>query len=221
MTNQTDRIRRNTSFSVVLHIRDIRPHPDPVIQRLELLDLSNGVTLVTGKHYRAGDRGIYIRPGCLIPGWLAEQLWLVGKKRAHAWFEVRSIPIGFGDGVRVESPGLWCGQFYKHDTSAESLQHWSEMRQAGGAIGRGTTRVPPEDMDWIEWPFWREGWVNGNMLDGHLGIVEAVEQDHVVRQPITRHVTGPTTLAQIIGPAPNATATLGPIYIPDAQKQPE
>ena len=176
MTNRTERIRRTTTFAVVERLRAIEPHPDPRIERLEIVELTSGVRLVTGKHYRAGDLGIYIRPGALIPGWLAEQLWLVGRKRAHAWFEVREIPIGLGDGIKVNSPGLWCGQFYKHDTSAESLEHFADMAAAGGVVGmRG------EQEGWISWPYWRLEWREGFTLDGHLGIVEAIEPEHVIR----------------------------------------
>ncbi len=176
MTNHTDRIRRMTTFAVVERIRAIAPHPDPRIERLEIVELTSGVRLVTGKHYRAGDLGIYIRPGALIPGWLAEQLWLVGRKRAHAWFEVREIPIGLADGVKVNSPGLWCGQLYKHDTSTESLEHFGDMAAAGGVVG---TRGDQEG--WISWPYWRLEWREGFTLDGHLGIVEAEEQPRGTR----------------------------------------
>ena len=161
MTHATERVRRMTTFSVVERIRAIEPHPDPKIERLDVIELTSGVRLVTGKHYRVGDLGIYIRPGALIPGWLAEQLWLVGRKRAHAWFEVREIPIGLGDGIKVSSPGLWCGQFYKHDTSAESLEHFADMEAAGGVV---CTRG--DDQSWIAWPFWRTEWREGFTLDG-------------------------------------------------------
>lgn len=216
MTNQTDRIRRNTTFAVVERIRDIEPHPDPKIERLEVIVLTSGVKLVTGKHYRIGDRGVYLRPGCLIPGWLAEQLWLVGKKRAIAWFEVRSIPIGVDDGIKVQSPGLWCGEWYRNDTSPESAVKAEEMlppslaltEAAWGLIANaGGGDWTKESAEWREaavrwrrdyfialgkavdgngflhWPFWREEWKEGFTLDGHFGIVEAEEVDHVVKHP--------------------------------------
>lgn len=170
MTNQTDRIRRNTTYSVVERIRAIHQHPDTRVERLEIIELTSGVRLVTGRHYRVGDRGVYLRPGCLIPGWLAEQLWLVGKKRALAWFEVRSIPIGILDGPKVESPGLWCGEWYRDDKTEESLDKAVQMMKDGATVdGEG----------FIHWIFWREEWKEGFCLDGHLGIVEAVEQEAV------------------------------------------
>lgn len=167
MTSDSHRLRRMTTFAIVERVARIRPHRDPRITGLEVLILTNGVQLVTGKHYREGDLGIYLRPGCLIPGLLAEQLWLVGKKRAAAWFEVRAMPIGIHDApdeLKEDSLGLWCGEWYMNDKTAESATKAAEFGSELDAQG------------FIHWRFWRPEWQPGHTIDGHFGIVEAEPQ---------------------------------------------
>ena len=73
---------------------------------------------------------------------------------------------------QVESPGLWCGQLYKADGSAESAEHFRDMRDRGGKVlreaGPGGEGVLAE---WVCWPFWQERWQVGDVLDGHLGVL--------------------------------------------------
>lgn len=172
MGEMEPRLRRMTTFAVVERIKAIRPHKDPRINALEVLTLTNDVQLVTGKHYRVGDLGIYLRPGCLIPGLLAEQLWLVGKKRAISWFEVKAMPMGIHDApddLKEMSLGLWAGEWYKHDKSAESMVKAQEIIAADVLDGQDAE-------GFLRWHFWRPDWTEGYCLDGHFGIVEAVEQ---------------------------------------------
>lgn len=163
------------SFAVVRRIVAIEPHPDPERTRIEVIELDDGTKLVTGKHYRAGLLGIHLKPGCLIPGWLAEQLWLVGKKRAKEWFEVRSITI-----VGVESPGLFCGAEYLKDASIESEWRYRDLESQGGR---------QLEEGWITWPAWRESWHPGIELDAYLGVVPVPEV--IIAKPFgeTKHQT--------------------------------
>jgi hypothetical protein len=199
-------------LAVVTRILEVTPHPDPIATRTEVIHIlvppglcadcpppapgepqgGRGAAqpLVTGKHYRAGDLGVWLRPGGYIPGYLARSLWMVGKKRANDWFEVRSIPIGPPGGtVKVESPGLWCGMYYQTDNSAESHEHAKEMLEQGGvevhrnAVGEVWTpefstdydlrpTPPPEGFTpWIRWPYWKARWQVGDVLDDHLGVL--------------------------------------------------
>lgn len=157
-----------TNYAHVLRIKDIEPHPNPEVERLEVIVLSNGTKLVTGKHYRIGDLGIHLMPGAAIPGWLAEQLWLVGKKRATAWFEVRTLEL-----KGTVSPGLWCGRFYKNDTSQESVRHWQEMKERSDVYASEVKGDTVDAEGFIRWPFWRDHWTEGYTLDGYLGIIPA------------------------------------------------
>lgn len=156
-------------YATVQRIESIRPHPDETRTKIEVIKLrreaSDGVELVTGKHYRVGLLGIYLKAGCWIPGWLAEDLWLVGKKRGNEPFEVRSINI-FG----VESPGLFCGAEYMNDGSEASAERYKKLEKEGGrAIG--TNRQDGKHQgDWITWPRWRSHWTEGMVLDGYLGV---------------------------------------------------
>ena len=162
-------------MSVVARITKITPHPDPEVTRLELISVSSfdgpfgsarppgwpRIQLVTGKHYRVGDLGVWIRPGAWIPGWLAHDLWLVGKKRAgKEWFEVREIAI-----KGVPSPGLWCGQFYMNDGSQESIERF---REYGGDNDAHGARGP----NWVSWPYWQKQWQPGDVLDSYLGVLD-------------------------------------------------
>lgn len=151
------------AFATVQRIESIRPHPDETRTRIEVIKLGSGVELVTGKHYRVGLLGIFLRAGCLIPGWLAEDLWLVGKKRAGVAFEVRFINI-FG----VESPGLFCGAEYMADGTEASAERYRKLEADGGKTHREKS-LPL--FDWITWPRWRSHWQVGQELDGYLGIV--------------------------------------------------
>lgn len=193
---------REKALAVVTRILKVEPHPDPTATRTEVIHVlippglcencpppppgepqgGRGAAqqLVTGKHYRAGDLGVWLRPGGYIPGWLARSLWMVGKARANAWFEVRSIPIGPPGGtVKVESPGLWCGMYYQTDTSRESHEHYEEMREQGGVeVWRNSAGELWEGLGqraeftpWIRWPYWKARWQVGDVLDDHLGVL--------------------------------------------------
>lgn len=154
------------NFAIVQRIESIRPHPDPTRTKIEVIKLGLGDELVTGKHYRAGLLGIYLSAGCWIPGWLAEDLWLVGKKRSNEPFEVRSINI-FG----VESPGLFCGAEYMTDGSEASAERYKKLEKEGGERKRLEGAAM---FDWITWPRWRSHWQEGMVLDGYLGVRPAI-----------------------------------------------
>jgi tRNA-binding EMAP/Myf-like protein len=147
------------SRAVVGRIMAIASHPNA--DRLEVIkvafneDPGSDVMLVTGKHYRVGDLGVWLRPGAWIPGWLAFDLWMVGKERATQPFEVREIPIR-----GVVSPGLWCGQWYRKDKSKESRLRWDDIQRGGGRVVDG----------WIEWNRWGPAWKVGDTVDEALGV---------------------------------------------------
>jgi hypothetical protein len=136
-------------------ITDITPHPNA--DKVELIHIAYAsagavarLTLVTGKHYRDGDLGIWLPPGTVIPGWLAYQLWMHGKQRIPQDFEVREIPIR-----GIASPGLWVGQWYRNDKSVESVLNADDRERGGGRVVDG----------WIEWQYWQQDWWPGDVLD--------------------------------------------------------
>lgn len=169
------------SFSVVAKVVQIVPHPNA--DKLDVLTLlwTDGpshtggesfdmVKVVTGKHYREGQLGVYIRPGCLIPGWLAEDLWLLGTQKAHEqWFEVRTIKMR-----GIESPGLFCGETYQKDyADPRSLALFDKRLDVGRDVGEDTIAIITEDefRGIIKWPYWRKHWKVGDVLDNYLGII--------------------------------------------------
>lgn len=148
------------SLAIVGRIVDIMPHPNA--DRVEVITIRYNddcagcdVRLVTGKHYRVGDPGVWLRPGAVIPGWLAYQLWMVGKKRAEENFVVRDMPIR-----GVPSPGLWVGQWYRNDSSKESVLRAEELERGGGRVVDG----------WIEWVRWNPAWRPGDDVTEELGV---------------------------------------------------
>lgn len=156
------------SLAIVGYITNIEPHPNA--DRLEIIEVLHAelgppgadapsVRLVTGKHYRIGDFGVWLRPGAWIPGWLARELWLVGKERAAQPFEVREIEIR-----GVNSPGLWCGQWYRTDSSKESRLRADERALGGGKVVDG----------WIGWERWDLHWGLGDAVDEALGVTSMV-----------------------------------------------
>jgi hypothetical protein len=147
------------NLAVVEKITEIRRHPNA--DRLELIRFGD-VLLVTGKHYRVGDLGVWLKPGAQIPGWLARELWLVGVQRANDPFIVHEIPIR-----GVASPGLWCGQWYRNDSSKESVLHAEDRALGGGTVSAD---------GWIGWGHWNPDWRLGDYVDAELGVVPAPEE---------------------------------------------
>jgi tRNA-binding EMAP/Myf-like protein len=156
----------------VTTIQSITKHPNA--DRLDVLKVSliipfhNSTNinlrfqLVTGKHYKEGDQGIWLLPGAVIPGWLAYDLWLVGKTKASDKdysFTVKQIPIR-----GVESCGLWIGKYYQVDTSQESHDHAKELLEHGG------TEVVRQGQSWITPSYWNPEWKTGDIVDKELGI---------------------------------------------------
>jgi tRNA-binding EMAP/Myf-like protein len=151
------RVQSEGGLAVVARISSIHPHPNA--DRLEIIhaDFAEGRTicLVTGKHYRIGDLGVWLKPGALIPGWLAHDLWLVGKNRSSENFTVREIEIR-----GVASPGLWVGQWYRNDSSKESKLRADELARGGGEVVDG----------WISWARWHPLWSVGDVVDEELEV---------------------------------------------------
>ncbi len=85
-----------------------------------------------------------------ISGWLAHDLWLVGKKRRDEPFEVRNIEIR-----GVPSPGLWIGEWYKNDRSKES------KLRTDGYVGGAR-----DEFGFIKWPWWDDNWKVGSVIVG-------------------------------------------------------
>lgn len=175
------------SLAVVARVIDIVAHPSPDVKRVEItkigvgckncppqstgtqslrlrdvpgeepLDHGGGTDLVTGRHYKIGDLGIWLKPGGYLPGYLARSLWMVGRARGNDWFEVREIPF-FG----VPSPGLWAGQWYTNDGSKESALHHQDMVARGGLV---------RSDGFVKWPYWQPEWEPGDDVSDHLGVL--------------------------------------------------
>jgi hypothetical protein len=128
--------------------------------RLELLRLSNGIEVVTGKHYLVNQRGIYIPAGVIIPGWMAEDMWLYGSSKAmREPFFVREIEL-----MGMKSPGLFCGQSYIRDKDdPRSVARFEKLKSEGGQPSR-------HGDDAIVWPMWRSWWQLGDNVAVYLGI---------------------------------------------------
>lgn len=165
------------SLTVVARVIEVVPHPNA--DRVEVIRISSSAririglvdgyaettTLVTGKHYRAGDLGVWLQPGASIPGWLANHLWEAGKKKASDStyrFTVMEKQLR-----GIASPGLWIGKFYQTDTSAESHDHARELKEHGGIE---TFR---EGVSWITPPYWNPEWKVGDVVDAELGVEPA------------------------------------------------
>lgn len=111
--------------AVIVRIRDVQPHPNA--DRLDVLTFpapfptkelgARHVQVVTGKHYQAGAQGeaVWFQPGAILPGWLAEELWM---SHGLKTFEVRAFPI------RGEmSDGLIAGRFWRK-TPEHDFERW-------------------------------------------------------------------------------------------------
>jgi hypothetical protein len=105
-------------WAQVVQVRAIDVHPNA--DRLVIMRLNIGVDIVVGPHYEEKQLGVYIRPGCIIPGWLAEDLWMI--KKGDRWVEVESRVIR-----GVESPGLFAGSRWRNAPDRE-WQAWPLWR---------------------------------------------------------------------------------------------
>jgi hypothetical protein len=144
------------NYGEVGQILKIVDHPNADnLEIIKVITSDMAVQLVTGKHYREGDLGIWIPPGMRISGWLANDLWLVGKKRRSEEFEVREIEIR-----GVPSPGLWVGCWYRKDKSKESAIRASDHFY----FFYFGTQVDSEGF--IKWPWWDDSWKVGSVIVG-------------------------------------------------------
>lgn len=151
------------SLAVVGRITEITAHPSA--DRLELLRIAYPrweprdpgiagvvVTLVSGKHYRAGDLGVLFLPGAVLPAWLARQLWL---PVVDGRFLVRDIEF-----MGVSSPGVWAGEWYRNDKEVPS-------RLNSKARAQGADR---EVDGWLHWGPFQDAWTPGRHVDGALEV---------------------------------------------------
>lgn len=100
-----------------MRVEELLPHPDA--HSLELLVLSNGVTVVVGRHYEQGQLGVYVPGGHAIPGWLAEESWMVKK---GDWLLVEPRVMR-----GVPSPGIFLGERYRK-TPEHPWEPWAMWR---------------------------------------------------------------------------------------------
>lgn len=121
--------------ATVVRIESITKHPNA--DRLEIITLSNGVSLVTGPHYFVGSLGVYIPTGSWLPGYLAKDLWLTGKANSSdKWVAVEPRNMR-----GVMSEGLFCGSEYQNDRDGDVIawgywqNHWTEGDDAGAYLG--------------------------------------------------------------------------------------
>ena len=120
----------SVSYSTISRIITIRDHPASNAHQLDVVHLDvrhEHVTIVTGKHYRAGDLGLYIRPGCRIPGWLAEE----GDFGTTGWFDVIEITK-----KGVPSPGIFYGSVWRKKKGKPYLKWrwWKSEWQEGDTL---------------------------------------------------------------------------------------
>jgi hypothetical protein len=158
--------------AIVCTVVGIDKHPNA--DNLEILILSiwdfvgqdvEPVRVVTGPHYRIGQHGVYVKAGCAIPGYLAEDAWLVGRGKANQWYRVLSKPMR-----GIESPGLFFGQFYEKDTRLNTT--FKDLR----AENRAAFQTPlPDDHPTpnpvYQWRYWRDHWKIGQDVAPYLGVV--------------------------------------------------
>jgi len=179
-------------LAVVCQIANITTHPDA--DKLELVTLRRPnphpvatddtylyVTVVTGPHYRIGQLGIHVAPGSLMPGYLAEESWLVGRGGSYRWYFVQTKTMR-----GVPSPGVFLGQWYRKDADDQrsvdrfELQR-SSLCQIRGDIGgplcciqtadhEGDHQWVPDTSQWTKWRCWRDHWKLGEDVSAYLGI---------------------------------------------------
>jgi hypothetical protein len=160
------RLKVNATVCVVM---GVKPHPNA--DKLDLLDVmlvgqgvNDRVTVVTGKHYRKEQLGIFIPAGLTIPGWMAEDMWLFGRATAMKnRFDVRVVTLR-----GIESPGLFYGHVYRKDGSDErSIQRFEKQKAEGGE--------KPDHLPegWMRAAFWRKWWQLGDDVTAYLGLTKA------------------------------------------------
>jgi tRNA-binding EMAP/Myf-like protein len=151
----------------VVEINEIVPHPNA--DRLEILQLARPdpvqgawfEQIVAGKHYAKGSRGVYLPPGCILPGWLAEDMWLVGFGNANRWFTIESKVMR-----GVPSPGLFAGEWYMKDRGDEqSVRRYAKLREAGA-----TMLTTTDNKEWLRWPMWQSRWKVGDDVGDYIGV---------------------------------------------------
>lgn len=126
--------------AIVTSIMTVDKHPDA--DRLDVVMLANGLKVVTGEHYGPGEQCVFIDAGSIIPGWLAEDMWMVKKGRKEVLVEERIIR-------GVTSKGIIAGKRYQknRERPLEPWPMWREWWQRGDdvseflGIRRGTSTV--------------------------------------------------------------------------------
>jgi tRNA-binding EMAP/Myf-like protein len=172
----------------VVQIDEIFPHPNA--DRLEILRLTRpgwGIEIVAGKHYRKGQLGVYLPANALLPGWLAEDMWMVGSGNANRWVKVtpkmmRGIP----------SAGLFAGQTYmKVRDDDRSVRRYAKLEAEGGS----TAKASPDGEEWVTWPIWQPRWKVGDDVGDYIGVQcpdSSVSEHLLVKQEVgqTANVPG-------------------------------
>lgn len=117
--------------AIVVRLETVTPHPNA--DRLDVLRFAIPidyrvygclmVTLVAGKHYKKGKEGVWFTPGAILPGYMADEMWV-----GHKPFEVRDFPVR-----GVQSQGLFAGSIWRKtpEHPYEPWRFWKSSWKAG------------------------------------------------------------------------------------------
>lgn len=128
----------------IVRIRGIDVHPNA--DRLVILRLNTGVDLVSGPHYEEGMTGVYIDAPALLPGWLAEDLWMV--KKGDRW-----VPLEARIMRGVPSPGVFAGHKWRNspDRPWQAWAPWRDRWKIGDDVTDYLGIVPLIATDLEKW----------------------------------------------------------------------
>ena len=98
--------------ATVGHIENLRPHPGA--DHMDVMDFvcpQYRTQIVTGRHYKNGERGLHIREGEIVPDELAEEMLLLGRLAGRRKSRVKNKKM-----CGVDSNGIFydqSGRYYR------------------------------------------------------------------------------------------------------------